>query len=186
MKPPLALLLAFGAAACGGQGGGANQAATGTAASGVVTTPLQPGRWEMTMRAVSMEMPNASPEIAAQLRAQPLPPQQIEYDCVTPQEAANPMEGIRQQLIHDQPNLSCEPTAQQFSDGRIRIALDCHGLNGQADQQMALVGTFTVNSLQAAVSTTTTAPVAGSTQQVQVENTLTGRRVGECTGTETE
>jgi Protein of unknown function (DUF3617) len=187
MRPALALLLALGAAACNGQAGGnraggSKQAAAPTA----VTTPMQAGRWEMTTRAVSMDIPNAPPEIAAQLRAQPLPPAEIQYDCITPQEAANPMEGIRLQLVRDQPNLSCEPTEQQFSNGRIRIALECRGLNGQPDQRMAVVGSFTITTLQAAVSTSTTAPVAGSMQLVQVENTMIGRRVGECTGTETE
>jgi hypothetical protein len=190
MKPAAALLLVLAAAACNGQTGGGNQpaaqTATGTPPEAAVATPLQPGRWEMTMRAVSVELPNASPEIAAQVRAQPLPPVQVQYDCVTQQEAARPMEGFRQQLIHDQPNLSCTPGEQQFDDGRIRIVMECRGLNSQPDQRMALVGTFTTNTLQAAVSTTTTTPVAGSPQLVQVENTMTGRWVGACDGTETE
>jgi hypothetical protein len=186
MKLPAAASLVLATAACNSQGGGANQAAAGSPPSAAVATPLQAGRWEMTMRAVSMELPNAPPEIAAQLRGQPLPPAQIQYDCVTPQEAANPMEGFRQQLIHEQPNLSCEPTAQTFSGGQIRIAMDCHGLNGQPDQRLALVGSFTTDSLQAAVSTTTTTAVAGTMQLVQVENTMIGRRVGACNGTETQ
>jgi hypothetical protein len=186
MRLWLAALLIFGSAACSGQGGGANQAANGAAPAAAIITPLQPGRWEMTMRVVSMEVPNAPPEIAAQVRAQPLPPQEVQYDCVTPQEAAFPMEGFRQQLIHDQPNLSCAPTTQLFNGGRIRIVMECRGMNGQPDQRMAISGTFTTNTLQAAVSTTSTAPVAGTAQLVQVENTMLGRRVGECNGTETE
>jgi hypothetical protein len=96
------------------------------------------------------------------------------------------MSGLRQQLVREQPNLSCEPTAQEFSGGRIRIAMNCHGMNGQPDQRLALVGSFTTDSLQAAVSTTTTTPVAGTMQLVQVENTMIGRRVGACNGTETQ
>jgi hypothetical protein len=184
MKLPAAASLILALAACSSQGGGANQAAAGGTPSTAAATPLQAGRWEMTMRAVSMELPNAPPEIAAQLRGQPLPPAQIQFDCVSPQEAADPMSGLRQQLVREQPNLSCEPTAQEFSGGRIRIAMNCHGMNGQPDQQLALVGTYTANSLQAAVSTTTTAPVAGTMQRVQIENTMIGRRVGECDGTE--
>jgi hypothetical protein len=186
MKPPAAAALVLAITACNSQDGGGNRAATGGTTPAAVATPLQAGRWEMTMRVVSMEMPNATPEIAAQLRGQPLPPQQVQYDCVTPQEAANPMEGFRQQLIHDQPNLSCEPTAQLFGGGQIRISMNCRGLNGQADQRLAVVGSFTPNSLQAAVSATTTTPVNGAMQLVQVENTMTGRWVGQCNGTETE
>ena len=186
MRLSLAALLILGSAACSGQGGGANQTANGTAPAAAITTPLRPGRWEMTMRVVSMELPDASPEIAARARGQQLPPMQIQYDCITPQEAADPIGGFRQQLIHDQPNLSCEPTTQQFGNGQIRIAMQCHGLNGAADQRMAVVGGFTTDSLQAAVSTTTSTPIGGSMQLVQVENTMTGRRVGECNGTETE
>jgi hypothetical protein len=186
MKLPAAASLVLAISACNSQGSGANQAAAGATPSAAIATPMQPGRWQMTLRAVSMELPNASPEIAAQLRAQPLPPPQIQYDCVTPQEAADPMGGFRQQLMHDQPNLSCEPTTQMFSGGQIRIAMNCHGLNGQPDQRLAVVGSFTTSSLQAAVSTTTTAPVAGTMQLVQIENTMIGRRVGECDGTETK
>lgn len=186
MKLPAAAALVLAMAACNSQGGNANQAAAGGTPSAVAPTPLAAGRWEMTMRAVSLELPNAPPEISAQLRGQPLPAPQIQYDCVTPQEAADPMAGFRQQLIRDQPNLSCEPTEQQFSGGRIRIAMNCRGLNGQPDERLALVGSFTATSLQAAVSTTTTAPVAGTMQRVQIENVMVGRRVGACDGTETQ
>lgn len=186
MRQRLAILLLLGAAACSGQSGGANQTATGTPTAAAGTTMLQPGRWEITRRVVSMEMPNAPPEVSAQLRSQPAQPPEVAYDCITPQQAANPIEDIRQTLIHEQPNLSCTPTTQIFGNGRIRLGLDCRGLNGEADQRLAMVGTYTATTLRAAVSTRTATAMAGAMQLVQAENTMIGRRVGECNGTETE
>ena len=49
-----------------------------------------------------------------------------------------------------------------------------------------MVGSFTETSIQAAVTAASSTPVGnGAMQSVRIESTLTGRRVGECNGTET-
>lgn len=192
MKAPAAAFLALALAACNSQGGGANNqmAAAGTPppppAAPAVATTLQPGRWEMTMRVVSLDMPNAPPEMVERLRAQPMPPPSVQANCVTPEEAADLAGNFRQELLRDQPNLSCQPGDQTFTNGQIRVAMNCRGMNGQPDTRLAVVGSFTAASVQAAVSADTSMPVGdGTSQAVRVESTLTGRRVGECNGTET-
>jgi Protein of unknown function (DUF3617) len=198
MKLPviaIAILLVAGCNKAGpapgaNQAGPAGQTATGGTAPPVAPAAvdrLQPGAWEMTMRVASIEMPNAPPEMLEQLRAQPLPPPQIQRSCITPDEASNPTENFRRQMAANQ-NLSCEMGDGTFGGGRIRIALNCRGANGQADQRMAMVGSFTATSMQVAVSADTTTPATGgmAPQAIRVQSTMTGRRVGECNGTETQ
>ncbi len=94
---------------------------------------------------------------------------------------------IRRQIVQNQPNLSCETGDQRFDNGQVRLSLSCRGLNGRPDQRLAMVGSFTDSSIQAAISgATSTSAGDGTLQAVRVESTLTGRRVGECDGTETD
>jgi hypothetical protein len=140
----------------------------------------------MTTRFVSVDMPNAPPEVAERLRAQPLPQPQTQNNCMSQSEASDLVANFRRQIVQTQPNLSCDMGDQSFGGGQIRIAMNCRGLNGQPDQRMAMVGSYTDNSVQIAVSAATSAPVGdGTMQAVRIESTLTGRRVGECNGTET-
>ena len=188
MKLPAAVLTVFALAACNSQNKAeANRtAAAGPSAPGPAApaSSLQPGRWEMTMRVVSLDMPNAPPEIAERLRAQPMPPPQMTPNCITPQEASDFVGNFRQQLLQNQ-TMSCEIGDQQFGNGQIRISMTCRGQNGQPDQRLAMVGSFTGTSIQAAVTAGSSMPVGnGTMQSVRIESTLTGRRVGECNGTE--
>lgn len=190
MKLPAVLLLPFAIAACNSQNNAGNQAAGNASAAAPAAAPagpatLRPGRWEMTMRVVSFDMPNAPPEMLAQLRAQPMPPPQTNASCMTPEEASDMVGNFRRQVLQNQPNLSCQIGDQQFGGGRIRISMNCTGRNGQPDQRLAMVGSFTDSNVQIAVSADSAAPVGdGTTQAVRIESTLTGRRVGECNGTE--
>jgi hypothetical protein len=192
MRTAPVLLAALGVAACNQQGdAGANRTAAGNGAvpagAPAAAAALRPGRWEMTMRVISLDLPNAPPEMVEQLRAQPLPPPQVTANCMTPQEAADMGGNIRRQVVQNQANLSCDAGNQRFDSGQIRISLNCRGLNGQPDQRLAMVGSFTDSSLQTAITAASSMPAAdGTMQEVRIESTLTGRRTGECTGTETE
>jgi predicted small secreted protein len=195
MKLPVVALAALLLAGCNSQTGagnaaGANGAAmTATAATNAPAAPdrMLPGRWEITVRVASVEMPGASPEAQAQLRARPLPPAQVQANCVTPEEAVNPVASFQRELTKDQPNLACDIGERAFGGGRIRIALSCRTPDGQTEQRLAMVGSFTDSNVQAAISMDATTPGAdGRPQAVCAQSTFTGRRVGECTGTETD
>jgi len=189
MRLPAFLLLPFAIAACNSQNNAGSNQVAGNASSSATTpagaTTLRPGRWEMTMRVISLDMPNAPPEMLAQLRAQPMPPPQTTANCMTPEESADLAANFRRQILQNQPNLSCQVGDQQFGAGRIRLSMTCTGQNGQPDQRLAMVGSFTDSSIQVAVSADSSTPVGnGTAQAVRIESTLTGRRVGECNGTE--
>ena len=199
MKLPIAAVAALLLAGCNSQGGAGNgAAATQPGANGVAmatnapATPaapdrMRPGRWEMTVRVASVEMPGAPPEVQAQLRARPLPPAQVQASCVTPEEAANPVGSFQRELTQGQANLACDVGERAFGGGRIRIALSCQTPDGQTQQRLAMVGSFTDSSVQAAISVDSSTPGAdGQPQAVRAQSTFTGRRVGECTGTETD
>jgi hypothetical protein len=187
MKLPAAALTVLALAACNSQNkADANRTAAGGSPAGTSGGPassLQPGRWEMTMRVVSLEVPNAAPETAEQLRAQPMPPPQMTPNCVTPQEASDFVGNFRRQLVQNNVT-SCDLGDQQFGNGRIRISMTCRAQNGP-EQRLVMVGSFTETSIQAAVTAASSMPVNGAMQSVRIESTLTGRRVGECNGTET-
>jgi hypothetical protein len=192
MKLPAVLFLSVAIAACNSQSNkGSNQAAGATPQAAPATPPaaqtLRPGRWEMTTRLVSIEMPGATPDMQAQLRAQPIPPPETQANCVTPEEASDLLGNFRQEILRTQPNLSCQIGDQQFGGGRIRFAMNCRGLNGQPDTRMAVVGAFTENNVQMGISAETSMPTGnGATQGARIETTMTGRYVGACNGTETD
>jgi hypothetical protein len=105
---------------------------------------------------------------------------------MSPEQAADMGANIRRQVVQNQPNLSCEAGDQRFDSGRIRVSLNCRGLNGQPDQRLAMVGTFTESSMQTAITAASSMQAGdGSMQEVRIESTLTGRRTGDCTGSET-
>lgn len=192
MKLPAVLFLSVAIAACNSQSNkGSNQVA-GTSPQAAPAPPpaaerLRPGRWEMTTRLVSIEMPDATPEMQAQLRAQPIPPPETQANCITPEEASDLLGNFRQEILRTQPNLSCQIGDQQFGAGRIRFAMNCRGLNGQPDTRMAVVGTFTENAVQLGISAETSMPIGnGTTQAARSEMTMTGRYAGQCNGTETD
>jgi len=192
MKLPVAALTALALAACNSQdNAGANRTAAGTASASpgvpAAAATLRPGRWEMTMRVVSLDLPNAPPDMAERLRAQPMPPAQTTASCMTPEEASDMAGNIRRQIVQNQANMSCEIGDQQFGNGQVRISLNCRGLNGQPDQRLAMVGSFTDSTLQAGITAASSMQTGtGAMQAVRIESTLTGRRVGECNGTETD
>ena len=189
MKLPVAALTVLALAACNSQdNAGANRMAAGNAsASSGGPTTLRPGRWEMTIRFVSVDMPNAPADMAERLRAQPLPAPQTQINCMSQSEASDLVANFRRQVIQNQPNLSCDIGDQRFGGGQIRIAMNCRGLNGQPDQRMAMVGRYTDSSVQIAVSAASSTPIGNGTMQaVRIDSTMIGRRVGECNGTETD
>jgi len=190
MKLPAVLVAAFAVAACNSQNdAGANRTAAGNGAASAAAPAavMRPGRWEMTMRVLSLDLPNAAPELVQQLRAQPMPPPQVTANCLTPEEAADMGANIRRQIVQNQQNLACETGNQRFDGGQIRVSLDCRGRNGQPDQRLAMVGSYTDSNLQTAITAASSMQAPDGTQQeVRIESTLTGRRVGECTGDETD
>lgn len=179
MKLPAALLAALAAAACNSQGAAGN----GNGGSQTpATVSMRPGLWETTMRVVSAEAPTAPQVIQDGLRAAVSAAPVTERSCLTPAEAANPADAIRDKTVGGQPGYTCETGEALFANGRIRMTLSCRSTTGQPDQRQAMVGSFTAETLQAAVSAESATPATDMMQSfpVRVESVLTGRRVGDC------
>jgi hypothetical protein len=188
MRLPAAVLAALLAAGCNSQqaGNGNGASANRVAAAGSpAAAQMRPGQWEMTMRVASVEMPGVAPEMQEQLRSQ-LPPPQVSRSCLSQEDAANPVANFQRQVTQN-PAMSCTLNDSIFTGGTIRISMTCSAANGQAEQRVAMVGGFTDSTVQMAVSadSVATATPGAPPTAVRIQSTLTGRRLGECDGTET-
>jgi hypothetical protein len=175
-----ALLAACNNGASPGNGG--TRAAGGQTNAPALPAPvaLRAGEWELTGRILSIEPVQASPEIAARLRAQPIPPAETKRQCLTAGQVANPIRTYRDMTMADQPGSSCGEGQGTFADGRIRFTLVCRNPD-QTEVRQAVVGTYTPESLQYAISANGTAQVPdGETVTLRIESTLSSRRIGDC------
>src|SRR5207237_7510389 len=90
MTPRVAGLLALGVAACSGQGGG-----NGSRAEAQAGVAMRPGLWETSYRILSIDLPNAPPEIVEGMRAGISTAPVTERACLSPAEAAEPAAAVR-------------------------------------------------------------------------------------------
>jgi hypothetical protein len=178
MRPPRALLLALGAAACNGQAGG-NRTSGGERPAEL---SMRAGMWETQMRILSVDAPGAPSEIQAALRGSISTAPVFERSCLTPAEAANPVGAFRDRSTRENTNFTCESGESVFTGGRIRMTLTCRSNNGQPDLRQAMVGTYAADRFQAAVTGETATPATEALQSypVRISSTLTGRRIGDC------
>lgn len=175
---PLAALLALAVAACNGQAA-RNGAAGGGAAAG---NAMRAGMWETQMRILSIDAPDAPAEIQDGLRAGISAAPVFDRSCMTPSEVADPATAFRDRSQRENNGYNCQLGESVFSGGRIRIALNCRSTNGQPDLRQAMVGNYTADNFQAAVTGATATPATDVMQSyaVRITSTLTGRRIGDC------
>ena len=77
---------------------------------------------------------------------------QTNQDCISPERARNPLQGMRQMMPQGQA-ANCRFTDEVFAGGVIRIRATCPGPGGGAGGgQMSLEGSFTATTLQATLS----------------------------------
>jgi hypothetical protein len=142
---------------------------------------MQPGQWEMAVQVRSIEMPGAPPEAQARIRSQ-LGRTQTNQDCITPEQARNPLSQMRQMVAQGRA-ASCQFTDQVFGGGVIRIRATCPGPGGQPGAgQVSMEGSFTATTLQAALSVSATGanPAMPGATGMRMIVDVRGRRVGEC------
>jgi hypothetical protein len=177
MRPPLALLLVLGAAACNGQAGGNRAGGEGSA-----DLAMRAGMWETQMRILSVDATGAPPEIQNALRASISAAPVFERSCLTPAEAANPVVTFRNRSARENAGYTCESGDSVFTGGRIRMTLNCRSSNGQPDLRQAMVGSYGADRFQAAVTGETATPATDAlpSYPVRISSTLIGRRIGDC------
>ena len=111
MKARVAALLALGPAACSGQGGG-----NGNGAQVQAGIAMRPGMWETTYRILSIDLPDAPPEIVEGMRAGISTAPVTERACLTPAEAAEPAAAIRGRTMRGRAGYDCDPGENLFPE----------------------------------------------------------------------
>lgn len=145
------------------------------------STSMQPGQWEMTTRATNVELPGVPEQLAAQMRTAIMSQPQTQSQCITPEEAANP---VGRMMSPSGDSQGCTFTDQTFSGGTIRISGTCQAPGGRGSMRNTVTGTYTATTLEARMETEVTAPPGGPPgmpQTIRMRGTMTSRRTGDCT-----
>lgn len=142
---------------------------------------LQPGMWETTVQFTSIDLPGASPQELAAMRAMTSRPQ-THSECITPEQAANPVE----RMINPPGNgNACHFTESVFAGGTIRVHGSCQA-PGRGTSAMGMEGSYTTTTMQATISNEVSgmpAPPgtpAAQPQAARMSGTLSARRTGDC------
>jgi hypothetical protein len=142
---------------------------------------IQHGRWDLEVVTTEIDAPGLPAEAQQQARAALNQPQ-TNRECVTPDEAANPLSEIREQLTGSQ-GMTCQTSDDNFSGGVIRFRASCRSSNGGPGQvQVAIEGRYEAITLLANVSVNAEVPNpnGSGTMTLRTRGTLRGRRVGDC------
>jgi hypothetical protein len=142
---------------------------------------IQPGRWEFEVVTTEIDAPGLPAEAQQQARSTLNQPQ-ISRECVTPDNAANPLRELREQLTRSQ-GMTCRTSDDSFSRGVIRFRASCGSSNGGPGQlQFTIEGRFEAITLLASVALNAEVPNpnGSGTLTVRTRSTLRGRRVGDC------
>jgi len=142
---------------------------------------IQPGMWEYEVVTTAVEAPGLPAEALQQAQASLNQPQRSR-ECVTPDNASNPLRDVRDQLTRNQ-GVSCQTADDVVSGGVIRFRATCRNSAGtQGQVQMTLDGRFEAITLLADISVDAEIPNSGGSgvQSVRTRGTIKGRRIGSC------
>jgi Protein of unknown function (DUF3617) len=142
---------------------------------------IQPGMWEYEVVTTSVDAPGLPAEALQQAQAGLNQPQRSR-ECVTADNAANPLREVRDQLTRSQ-GVTCQTSDDAFSGGVIRFRATCRNSAGGLGQvQLTLDGRFAPITLLADVSVDAALanPNGSGTQAVRTRGTIKGRRIGRC------
>lgn len=142
---------------------------------------IQPGMWEYEVVATAVEAPGLPAEALQQAQAGLNQPQRSR-ECVTPDNAANPLREVRDQLTRSQ-GVACQTSGDTFAGGVIRFRATCRNSAGTGGQvQLTLDGRFAAITLLADVALDADIPNPNGSgmQSVRTRGTIKGRRIGAC------
>jgi uncharacterized protein DUF3617 len=137
---------------------------------------LQPGMWETTVQFTSIDLPGASPQELAAMRAMMGRPQ-THSQCMTPEQAANPT----QRMMNPPGNgNACRFSESVFAGGTIRVHGSCQA-PGRGTSVTGMEGTYTATTIQATISNEIQGmPGPTGPQSARMSGTLSARRTGDC------
>lgn len=142
---------------------------------------IQPGQWEMKMQITDVQVPGAAPAMAEQF-ATMARGEQIQSQCITPEQAANASEAIGNPT--GAARTGCTQSEAVFSGGRIRVVSACPAPTGGGNVRTSLEGSYTPTTIEARFDAEGPAPAAGvpgAPTSIRLIGTMNGRRTGDCT-----
>jgi hypothetical protein len=165
IKTCIALGLVVALAACGKSG--QHNGATGGGSSAV---QMQPGEWELTFETVNVTGTGLPPAYAAAMKAHKI----TKRDCLTPEEAANPMGKI----VEAQKNGQCDYSGFSIANGRIQGTITCGGGPGKAPGKMTMTMNGQYDGQNYAYTSSMTS--AGQGMNMTIDSRSVAHRVGDC------
>jgi len=129
---------------------------------------LQPGQWEMTSEVTKMEMPGHNGEMPGLKQAKV-----TTSNCITQAQVDQP-----QPTLFSATKGACKYDEFSMKDGRITSSMTCKQPNTDNGMHMRVDGKYTATSMDATVEMVSAMPGGNMT----MSSTLSGKRVGECTG----
>jgi hypothetical protein len=179
----IAITLAVALGACGksGQQAGGNGSASGTAGSApsAGTAPsiaasgasqLQPGLWEMTYETTNVTGAGLPPGYVAAMKGHKV----TRRDCITPEQAANPMG----KMMQAQEKGECDFKGFSIAGGRIQGTITCGGGAGKSAHKttIAMNGQFDGQNY----AYTSRMSSEGQGMNMTIESQSAAHRVGDC------
>lgn len=178
MRLPILPLMAISTAlALAGCGSGKSVTATNESVSGVAQKvtdaglKFNPGRWESTMKFVSMDMEGMPPE-AKGMMSKVLGKDRTFASCLTKEEAEKP-----DSKFFGQADDRCKYDSFAMGGGKIDAKMTCKAEQGT--QTMTMNGSYTPETYQMTMAVNGMGPM-GKAMSMQME--LSAKRTGDCTG----
>lgn len=167
-------LLFLTLAACGGGEEKGRKQSAEEVAKEMAALRMEPGRWEATNEILSASAPGLPEEALKQMVGQ----KTTVTNCVTPEQAARPSANF----LAAQKNSNC--TYQDFSmeGGRMTGTMTCSGGQVPGQMVMKMDGEYGPRSYAMNMEMNASGLPAGMTMAVKARTT--GRRLGDCSGTE--
>jgi hypothetical protein len=140
---------------------------------------IQPGMWETTSEMVDIELPGLPEEAVAQMKARFTGQTQTQSQCITPEQAANPVESMLNQNGGEQ---GCTFSETVFANGTINVRGTCPGPAGAGSAAMSWQGSYTADTMEGRFTAEFEAAPGseGAAGGMRMSGTLKSRRTGDC------
>lgn len=135
---------------------------------------IEPGAWQTTVTFTEIEAEGLPEGLAEMMREQLVGQPQVDNDCITPEQAADPG---GQLLVPDDAGEDCNFERTVFADGAIDFAGSCSGPDGENPGEITVSGNYTPTTIDAEISVAGDDPTMG---ELRMTGTFSAERTGNC------
>ena len=148
--------------------------------SGAGESFVRAGLWESKITVEQLDMPGMPPEMAGRMKEMMAQNQPKAFkNCLTPEDVKKPDEDF-----FAGQNKGCRYDHFKMGNGKIDAVMRCGG--EQATQVMKMAGTYSPDAYNMQMSNKVEAAAKGAEGSMAMRVRVDARRIGECTGKETE